>query len=429
LLKRIRIIPVLEEKTEYKKLKVAAYCRVSTKEESQLSSYEIQQKYYADLIKNNPDWDFAGIYGDHGKSGLRIDERDGLNKMMQKVLEGEIDLILMKSISRISRNILNTLLIIEQLKERNVNMYFEKEDLNTADDNADLMISIMASLAQEENRNMSENIKWGYKRRFEKGKTLSKYKNFMGYTCVNDELVVIPEQAEIVNKIFELYLEGMTLKQIKDYLEEKCIKTVTGKGKWHITTIDNMLSNEKYMGDSILQKTCSVDFLSKKRVKNDGIVDRYYVAKSHPAIISKKMFKQVQKEKAKRARFIKNADGTVTVSSTKYNGKYLLENLLVCGDCGVLFRRRTERGKVMWRCATRIEKGRESCANSPSLEEKMIQNVVMQAISNIADVRTKYEQFDEKIVRQLVQSIRIVSKDKVIIKLKTDEEIIQRMAI
>lgn len=248
LLKRVWLIPVSEEKTKYKKLKVAAYCRVSTKEECQLSSYEIQREYYAGLIKNNPDWEFAGIYRDHGKSGLRIDERDGLNELIQKVLEGEIDLILTKSISRISRNILNTLLIIKRLKEMNVNMYFEKQDLNTADVNADLMISIMGSLAQEESRNMSENIKWGYKRRFEKGDTLTKYKNFMGYTCVNGELVVLPEQAEILKKIFELYLEGKTLKQIKDYLEEQGIKTVTGKDKWHITTIDNMLSDDGVTG-------------------------------------------------------------------------------------------------------------------------------------------------------------------------------------
>lgn len=380
------------------------------------------------MIKNNPDWEFAGIYGDHGKSGLLIDERDGLNELIQKVLEGKINLILTKSISRISRNILNTLLIIKRLKEMNVNMYFEKEDLNTADVNANLMISIMGSLAQEESRNMSENIKWGYKRRFEKGDTLTKYKNFMGYTCANGEMVVLPEQAEILKKIFELYLEGKTLKQIKEYLEEEGIKTVTGKDKWHITTIDNMLSNEKYMGDSMLQKTCSVGFLSKKRLKNDGIVDKYYATNSHPAIISIKVFEQVQEEKAKRARLIKNADGTVTVSHTKYNGKYLLGNLLVCDVCGASFRRRTERGKVMWRCSTRIEKGRENCGNSPSLEEKMLQDATMQAITNVVDSKPKYVKFDEKIVRQLVKSIRVVSEDIVIITFKTGGEIRRRIS-
>jgi site-specific DNA recombinase len=192
LLKRIRAIPVSEEKTQNKKLKVAAYCRVSTKEECQLSSYEIQKDYFADLIKNNPNWEFEGIYGDHGKSGLHIDERGGLKELIHKALEGEINLILTKSISRVSRNILDTLMIIKRLKERDVNMYFEKENLNTIDANAELMISILGSLAQEESRNMSENIKWGYRRRFKKGVTLSKYKNFMGYTCVNDELVVVP---------------------------------------------------------------------------------------------------------------------------------------------------------------------------------------------------------------------------------------------
>ena len=406
---RIINIPIVQkEDQEIKKIKVAAYCRVSTIQEIQMTSYTSQVGWYTKMIHNNPEWEFAGVFSDKGKSGLRLENRSEFNNMVNKAMKGELDLIIIKSISRFSRNTLDSLNTIRKLKERKIALYFEKENINTLDEHCELLMEIMCGLAQEEIRNMSENIKWGYQRRFEKGKILTKYKNFMGYTCKDDELVIVPEQAIIVEKIFDLYLEGKTLNQIKEYLEMNNIKTATGKEKWHTDTIDKMLSNEKYMGDSMLQKTCSVDFLSKKRVKNDGIMDRYYVTNSHHAIISKEKFEQVQEEKAKRARLVKNADGTLTASSTKYNGKYLLGNLLICGDCGASYRRRTERGKVMWRCATRIEKGRESCVNSPSLDERVLQDAVMKSIKSIDD-RTRSSECNEQFVRMLIEKIEVIS--------------------
>lgn len=228
--------------------------------------------------------------------------------------------------------------------------------------------------------------------------------------------------------MFKLFLEGYGYGQIIDELNIRGYKTKTGRTFGH-NSIAEILRNEKYMGDSMLQKTCSVDFLSKKRLKNDGIIDRYYVSNSHPAIISKEKFEQVQEEKARRARLVKNADGTVTASDTKYSGKYLLGNLLVCGECGASYRRRTERGKVIWRCATRIEKGRESCANSPSLEEEILKDAVMQVINSVMNNEAKYELFNEYIVRQLVQSICVVSKVLVVVRLKTDVETRQRITL
>lgn len=198
----------------------------------------------------------------------------------------------------------------------------------------------------------------------------------MGYTCVNNKIVIVSEQAEVVRKIFELYLQGLSLGQIKSYLESQSIKTAMGKDTWDTKTIHKMLKNEKYKGDTMLQKTITEDFMTGKKIKNTGQRNRYYIKDSHPAIVSAEVFDKVQEEMAKRDRFVSNEDGTLETSGGKYNSKYMLGNLLVCGDCGLHYRRRTERGKVVWRCATRIEKGKEVCANSPTLNEEWIQKVL-----------------------------------------------------
>ncbi len=198
-------------------------------------------------------------------------------------------------------------------------------------------------LAQGESQNISENIQWGIQRKFEKGEIYTMYKNFMGYICVEGEIVIVPEQAEVVRKIFDLYLQGLSLGQIKAYLESQGIKTVTGKDDWNVKTIRDMLKNEKYKGDTMLQKTFTEDFMTG----NNGQRNKYYVKDSHPAIVSAKVFDKVQEEMSKRLRVVTKEDGTSEVSGNKYNGKYILGNLLICGDCGSSYRRRTERGKVV----------------------------------------------------------------------------------
>jgi site-specific DNA recombinase len=402
-LKKVRIIParyIEEINIEKRKLRVAAYCRVSTCYEEQLERYEAQVNRYKYYIKNNSSWELIGVYGDLGKSALRIDERYEFKKLIHLAKNGEVDLIITKSITRFSRNTVNTLEIIRDLRERNVGVMFENEKINTLDKESELYMEIMSAFAQEQSRNISEDIKWGYRAKFKRGDIFTKYKNFMGYTCENDEIVIVEEEASIVHKIFEIYLDGKSLKQIKEYLEENQIKTATGKEIWHINTIDKMLSNEKYMGDTLLQKTCSVDFLSKKRLKNDGIVGSYYIEDTHPAIVSKEIFNKVQEEKKRRARLIKKSDGTVEVSKNKYNSKYLLGNLLVCAHCGASFRRRTERGKVVWRCATRVEKGRDECNQSPTLKEEDVKKAIFKFIG-IEGV------FDEHKINEAIKSIEV----------------------
>ncbi len=214
----------------------------------------------------------------------------------------------------------------------------------------------------------------------------------------------MPEEAEIIRKIYQLYLEGSTLQQIKDYLEEHHIKTATGKEKWATAVIQKILKNEKYKGDSLLQKTYTEDFITGKKGKNVGQRDLFYITNSHPAVITAEVFDKVQEEMANRARLVRKEDGTVESSNSKYNGKYLLGNFLVCGDCGASYRRRTERGKVVWRCATRIEKGKESCFHSSTIDEKWIQNVLSEKICESSS-------YNEEIVRNKVNRIFVFSKD------------------
>ncbi len=354
-MKNVSIIPAIPKKN--KKLRAAAYCRVSTSGPEQLRSLEIQVKTYTMMIRSHPDWIYAGVFHDI-ESGLRRSGRTGLDKMLRKAAKGKIDYIITKSISRVSRDTLEVLKIIRFLRERRINMHFENENLDSINADKEFEITLRGMLAQDESRNTSENIQWGFQRKFEKGDFFTKYKNFMGYTCVDGEIVIVLEQAEVVRKISDLYLQGQSLGQIKAYLEAQGIKTVTGKGIWDTKTIQRMLNNEKYKGDTMLQKTFTEDFMTGKKSKNTGQRNKYYVKGSHPAIVSAKVFDKVQEEIAKRSRMVSNEDGTVEINGSKYNGKYLLGNLLVCGGCGASYRRRTERGKVVWRCATRIEKGK-----------------------------------------------------------------------
>ncbi|WP_313559366.1 recombinase family protein [Ruminiclostridium cellobioparum] len=316
-MKRIIYIPAVLPKKKY--LRVAVYCRVSTSSKSQLFSLEMQKKAYMRMIESKPEWIFAGLFYDIG-SGLRRKGRAGLEDMLKRASKGKIDYIITKSISRVSRDTLELLKIIRFLRERGINMHFENENLDSVREDKEFEITLGVMLAQDESRNTSENIQWGFQRRFEKGEVFTKYKNFMGYSRVNGEIVIVPVQAETVRKIFDLYLQGRTFGQIKAYLESMGIKSATGKECWSTTTIQKMLKNEKYKGDSLLQKTVTEDFMTGRKVKNVGQRNQYYVSGSHPTIVSEEVFDKVQEEMKKRARTVKREDGTVEAADSKYNG-------------------------------------------------------------------------------------------------------------
>ncbi len=410
-MKNVRIIPAIPK--ENKKLRVAAYCRVSTSGPEQLPSLEIQIKTFTEMIRSHSDWILAGVFFDV-ENGLCLRGRTGLDKMLKKAAKGKIDYIITKSISRVSRDTLEVLKIIRFLRERGINMHFENEKMDSINVDKEFEIALRGMLAQDESRNTSENIQWGFQRKFEKGDIFTKYKNFMGYDCVDGEIVIVPEQAEVVRKIFDLYLQGLTFGQIKSYLESQGIKTVTGKEHWDTTTIQKMLKNKKYKGDTMLQKTFTEDFITGKKSKNIGQRSRYYVKDSHPAIVTEEVFDLVQEEMAKRARLLHKDDGIVESSTSKYNGKYLLGNLLICGDCGASFRRRTERGKVVWRCATRIEKGKDSCANSPTLDEEWIKRILCETVCENGV-------YDENIIRGKVDRIQIFNLYTIICDRKKEQ--------
>lgn len=398
--KNVAIIPakVIHDNTirpEHKELRVAAYCRVSTTLEAQEGSYEAQVAYYTEKIQENPNWKNAGIYADDGKSATNTKKRDDFNAMIEDCMAGKIDMVLTKSVSRFARNTVDSLRTIRKLKEKNIAILFEKENINTLDGSGELLITILSSQAQEESRNLSENTKWGITRRFENGIVSVNHKKFMGYTKDDKgDLVIVPEEAEIVRGIFRMYLEGSSLVQITRTLEADKIKTVTGKDKWNSSVISRMLINEKYMGDALLQKTYTVDFLSKKRVKNDGIVPQYYIEDNHEAIIPKELFYKVQEERARRSSINKTAvtrkNNKMRKTRSKYSSKYALTEILICEECGHPYRRQVwskyGQKSAVWRCENRLKNGsNSSCKHSPTLKEEQVHHAIMKAINSVVE--------------------------------------------
>ena len=412
--KSISMIPSLPEydrsiKPQFKALRVAAYCRVSTTLEQQETSYEAQVSYYTEKIKSNPNWKLAGIYADDGKSATNTKKRDDFNAMIDDCMAGKIDMVITKSVSRFARNTVDSLQNIRKLKEKNIAVFFEKEGVNTLEGTGELLITILSSQAQEESRNLSENTRWGLVRRFENGIVSVNHNKFLGYTKdKNGELVIVPEEAELVRRIFRLYLEGSSIIQITKLLESEGIATVTGLTKWVPGVINKMLSNEKYMGDVLQQKTYTIDFLTKKRVKNQGIVPQYYIEDDHEAIIPKELYYQVQEEKARRASLHKP---TATKRAkqqekekSKYSSKFALTDIMVCKECGQPYRRQVwskyGQKSAVWRCENRLKNGTKNCKHSPTFKEDILHEAIMTAINSVVENRGEFVgAFRENVIR------------------------------
>jgi site-specific DNA recombinase len=364
-----------------KKLRVAAYCRVSTDSEEQETSYEAQVTHYTEYIQKNPEWELAGIFADDGISGTNTKKRDEFNRMIDECMAGNIDMVITKSISRFARNTLDCLQYIRQLKDKNIPVYFEKEAINTLDAKGEVLITIMASLAQQESQSMSQNIKLGLQYRYQQGKVQVNHNRFLGYTKdENGHLIIDPEQAEIVKRIYREYLEGSSMDKIADGLMADGILTGAGKTKWHTSTINKILRNEKYMGDALLQKTYTTDFLTKKRIKNNGTVPQYYVEGDHEAIIPKELFMQVQAELVRRR--------VVHVSPTgkkrSFSCNHCFAQMVFCGDCDELYRRVhwNNHGckSIVWRCVSRLENTGLFC-DARTVLESTIEQVLVTAIN------------------------------------------------
>ena len=306
------------------KRKTAGYARVSTELEEQQSSYESQLDYYTNFIKAHNDWEFVGMYSDEGITGTSTKKREGFNRMVRDAIDGKIDLIITKSVSRFARNTVDSLSTIRKLKEHGTEIFFEKENIWTFDAKGELLITIMSSLAQEESRNISENTTWGKRKQFADGKVSMPFKYFLGYDRgPNGELVVNEEQAKVVKLIYRLFLSGLSCPAVGRELERRGIKSPQGKDKWSPTTVRSILSNEKYKGDALLQKSYTKDFLTKKKVKNNGEIPQYYVENDHEAIISREVFDLAQAELEKRSRY-----------GTGFSGATIFSSKIKCGECG-----------------------------------------------------------------------------------------------
>lgn len=308
--------------------------------------------------------------------------------MLEDCYSGKIDLILTKSISRFARNTVDFLRIIRELKEHHVRIFFEKENIDTMDSSGELLITILSSQVQEESRNLSENTRWGIVRKFEQGIIQINHTKFLGYTKDSEgRLVMVPEEAEIVIKIYDLYLQGFGFYKIAKILEQEEIKTVTGNTKWRSSVISKMLTSEKYIGDAMMQKTYTIDFMSKKRVRNNGYVKRYYIENNHEAIISRQQYYMVQEELKRR--------NNKMSSGTRYSSKYPLSGLLVCGECGSKYFRVTwyENKLKMrvpkWGCSERLKTGIRKCKCSPSLKEDMLYRIILDQIQKIMNTHIK----------------------------------------
>ncbi len=348
------------------KLRVAAYARVSTEQDEQQSSYEAQVDFYTRHIHSNPNWEFVGIFADEGITGTNTKKREGFNTMIEKALNGEIDLILTKSISRFARNTVDTLQIVRELKAKGIEVIFEKENLHTFDPKCEVMLTIMSSLAQEESRSISENVRWGQRKSMQDGNIHLAYSRFLGYRKGADgRPEIVEEEAAIIRQIYEMFLTGKTIRNIADYLTEQGIPTPSGKTKWPVSTIKSILTNEKYKGDALLQKTYTVDYLTKEVRKNDGTVTQYFVENSHDPIIDPKVFDTVQEKMAKHCG---NRD--------KIRSRHPFAARIICGECGSCYGHKvwhnfsnTERYDV-WYCNHKYAHA-EKC-QSPVIRESQI---------------------------------------------------------
>ena len=381
---KVRIIEPVSVMTSQCK-RVCAYARVSSASEAQGESLENQTTYYRNLIEANPEYEYVGVFADQGITGTK-DERPEFQKMLALAREGEINLILTKSISRFARNTTIVLEMVRELKEVGVEVFFEKENISSTSGDGEVMLTVLSSFAQEESKSASENLKWRYRRKFEEGKVVINTTRFMGYDKNQQgDLVINPDQAEIVRRIFRDYVGGKGSFVIAKSLNAEGVGTVAG-GKWHSDTVLGILKNEKYNGDVKLQKTYSKDHISKKKCINRGEIDSYYIENNHPPIVSREIWDEAQSLIALRAK----AKGNVEETKNNYKNRYPLTGMLLCSKCGAPLRRRIWNSKhyckkVVWQCSTYVKNGKNAC-HGTAIEDDVIGRMNIQTKTVVEEV-------------------------------------------
>jgi len=392
---RIVMIPAKtqeEIKKAAKCLKVAAYCRVSTDDKEQKTSYEAQIQYYTDKINKNPEWQMAGVFADEGITGTQAQKRPEFLKMIRLCRQGKIDVILTKSLSRFARNTVDSLNYIRELRTLGIAVISEKENINTLTAESEMLITIMSCFAQAESESISKNVAWGIRQSFKNGNVPMQYARLLGYQKGKNDLPeIVPQEAEIVKEIFRRYLDGASMEQIAEGLNSRGLTTKGSGSPYRKIVIQRILTNEKYTGDALLQKTYITDCITKKSRKNNGELPMYLVKNHHEPIISRADFNRVQEEMARRSAKRTIAEKLTKTEQGKYSAKYALSELLVCGECGTHYRRVTWTAKgfkeIKWRCINRIQYGKKKCHNSPTIDEPSLHKAIVDAINEFCEVK------------------------------------------
>ena len=378
------------EKRLHGRQRVAAYCRVSTDSEEQINSYTAQKAYYTQKIEESQDWELAGIFADEGITGTSMKKRKEFNRMITACKRGGIDLILTKSLSRFARNTVDCLETVRILKSKGIGVIFEKENINTLTESSEFLITLFSGFAQAESESLSANSQLGIRMAMKEGKVNFHYRSMLGYRRGADgKPEIVPEEAEVVRRIYRRYLEGCSEGQIQKELTLDGIATAKGVKAWSHQVVHSILTNEKYAGDALLQKTFTTDCISKTVKKNTGELPQYYIKDNHPAIIPRDIYQRVQEEMARRTSKRKVMQKSGKTEQGKYSAKYALSERLVCGECGSPYKRctwaRNGVKRIVWRCVSRLEFGKKYCHESPSIEEDKLHTAILTALNRVIE--------------------------------------------
>ncbi|MDU2672852.1 MAG: recombinase family protein [Clostridium sp.] len=379
------------------KKRVAAYARVSSGKDAMLHSLSAQVSYYSNLIQNNNEWSYVGVYADEAVTGTK-DNREQFNKLLDECRNKKIDMIITKSISRFARNTVTMLKTVRELKELNVDVFFEKENIHSMSGDGELMLTILASFSQEESRSVSENCKWRIRKGFEQGKLIN-LRFIYGYRIEKGKIEIYEEEAQIVRMIFQDYLDGYGCTVIAKKLREMNVKKLRD-GKWNSERVADIIKNEKYIGNALLQKKYVKDHLTKKLIKNKGTVPQYYAEETHPAIIDSETFKRAQEiMKANRIKY-KCEPGKKS---------YAFTSKIQCGICGKNYRHKDRSERSTWVCCNHHKYGNERCIAKPIYEERLI---------NLLNEILEINEFQEDIFNKTIDKIKIEENRTVTVILK-----------
>lgn len=385
---------------------MAAYCRVSSSSEDQLNSFAAQNIHYTQYIMEHEGWRLVDIYADEGITGTSVEKREDFKRMLADSERGLIDRILVKSISRFARNTSECLEAIRQFRANGTTIFFEKENIDTARMSSELMTALHVAFSQSESESISGNIQAGKRYAMQRGEVTIHYHNLYAYEKGTDgKPRVIPEQAEIVREIYQKYLRGDSLNMIRKDLEERHIPNARGGVTWTHTAVRGILSNEKYAGDVLMQKTFRQDCISRKTIRNTGQRAMYLVQNNHEAIIDRKTYDAVQTELARRNALKGNTQKSTPSGRSCYTPKYALSDRVICGECGTLYRRCTwvNRGKkhIVWRCISRFDYGKKYCHDSPAVDEQQLQQAILRVINGVMSEKPA-------LVRRVTENLQVV---------------------